>query len=187
MSLLRGTDFFYALRFLRLLTTDWNKTKAYQLGIVDENGKKLKKPQTSEEKSAYTAFHRLVYNIKRLLAKLPGGKTKFAKYATALFLIKEHTKLSDDIIFEHLMFDEKNLLQENKSLYLTESGAIQANKYTLVRALPLMNGEPLAEKNTEIMVEEHEPIGYISSIPIFKGFHVKTKQHIYITQDDITA
>ena len=70
MSLLRAGDFFYALRFLRLLTTPWKKTSAYELGIVDENGKKLKKPETSEEKSAYNVFHKLVYNLKRLLKKV---------------------------------------------------------------------------------------------------------------------
>ena len=65
MGLLRGADFFYAIRFLRLLTTKWEKTNAYKLGIVDKNGKVLKKPETSEEKGAYNVFHKLVYNIKR--------------------------------------------------------------------------------------------------------------------------
>ena len=117
MSLLKGADFFYALRFLRLLTTQWKDTKAFELGIVDENGKKLKKPQGSEEKGAYTAFHRLVYNIKRLLNKLPFGKTKLASYATALFLIKEHTKLADETICERLEIEDYLELYECKSLF----------------------------------------------------------------------
>jgi hypothetical protein len=168
MSLLKGADFFYALRFLRLLTTQWKDTKAFELGIVDENGKKLKKPQGSEEKGAYTAFHRLVYNIKRLLNKLPFGKTKLASYATALFLIKDYLEL-----------------YECKSLFLNESGTIQANKYFLVRDLPLKTGEPLAKADTEVVVEEHEPIGHFCNVPIFKAYHLKTKQSIYITQNDI--
>ena len=185
MSLLKGADFFYALRFLRLLTTAWKDTKAFEFGIVDENGKKLKKPQTSDEKGAYTAFHRLVYNIKRLLNKLPFGKTKLASYATALFLIKEHTKLADETICERLEIEDYLELYECKSLFLNESGTIQANKYFLVRDLPLKTGEPLAKADTEVVVEEHEPIGHFCNVPIFKAYHLKTKQSIYITQNDI--
>ena len=73
MSILsRAADLGYAFRFLKLLTTPWNKLKAYELGIVDENGKNLKRAKelkTKEEKSAYTIFHRLVFKIKRLLNK----------------------------------------------------------------------------------------------------------------------
>ena len=81
MGFLRGPDFFYALRFLRLLTTKWEDTNAFKLGIVDKNGKKLKKPETSDEKSAYNTFHKLVYNIKRLINKIPLGKSTLASYA----------------------------------------------------------------------------------------------------------
>ena len=185
MGLLKGADFFYALRFIRLLTTDWKDTKAFEFGIVDENGKKLKKPQTSEEKGAYTAFHRLVYNIKRLLNKLPGGKSKLAGYATALFLIKDSTQLSDETICERLEIDDYLELHECKNLFLNENGTIQANKYFLVRDLPLKTGEPLAKVNTEVMVKEHEPIGHFCNVPIFEAYHLKTKQSIYITQNDI--
>ena len=37
-----------------------------------------------------------------------------------------------------------------------------------------------------VIVEEHEPIDNVFGIPVFKGYHVKTKQTIYITQEDIT-
>ena len=94
----RTGDLFYAFRFLKLLVTPWEKTVAFELGIIDENGKVLKKGSqrnTPEEKSAYTVFHRLVFNLKRLLNKLPFGKSKLASYASALFLIKEETGMKD--------------------------------------------------------------------------------------------
>ena len=87
----RTADLFYAFRFLKMLVTPWDKMPAYELELIDDKGKVIKKPKTNEEKSAYTVFHRLVFNIKRLLSKLPFGQTKLASYATALFLIKEHT------------------------------------------------------------------------------------------------
>ena len=39
----RAGDLFYAFRFLKLLVTPFKKTKAFQLGIVDEKGKVLKR------------------------------------------------------------------------------------------------------------------------------------------------
>jgi hypothetical protein len=90
------TDTFYALRFLRILTMPWEKTGAFKVGLIDENGKLIKKPESREEKTSYTLFHRLVYNIRRTFNGLPGPLSrKIANYATALFLIREHYELSD--------------------------------------------------------------------------------------------
>ena len=74
----KSADLLYTLRFLRLLTTPWEETNAFKLGLIDNEGKKLKKAQTSEEKSAYNTFHRLVFNVKKLINKVPGGKSKRA-------------------------------------------------------------------------------------------------------------
>ena len=86
-------DTLIVFRILRLLTKSWEDQEAYKLGIIDSKGKPLKKAsslKTSEERSAYTLLHRLVFNLKRLLAKAPGGRTKLASYIAALALIKEH-------------------------------------------------------------------------------------------------
>ena len=94
----RTGDLFYAFRFLKLLVTPFDKTKAFELGVIDKEGKVLKKGSersTPDEKSSYTVFHRLVFNLKRIMAKAPGGKSLVARYGAALFLIKEHTGMSD--------------------------------------------------------------------------------------------
>ena len=64
----RVADLFYAFRFLRLLTMPWEKTAAFKLDLIDKDGKRLKavKVETPGLKSAYTVFHRLVFNIKRI-------------------------------------------------------------------------------------------------------------------------
>src|SRR6056300_684878 len=101
----RTGDLFYAFRFLKLLVTPFEKTKAFELGIIDKDGKVLKKSKdrtTNDEKSAYTVFHRLVFNLKKLLGKVPGGKSVVARYGAALFLIKEHTGMSEKAIIKTL-------------------------------------------------------------------------------------
>ena len=90
MSLLsQAADTAYTYRFISLLVTPWEKTKAFELGLIDKNGKRVKKPSTGEERSAYTFFHRLVFNVKRLLSVAPGGKTRIASFAAALVLLRE--------------------------------------------------------------------------------------------------
>ena len=192
MGLLRGADFLYSLRFLRLLTMPWEKTAAFKEGIVDEDGNKLKKPETSAEKAAYTTFHKLVFNLRRLLGKLPLGKTTIARYGAALYLIKEYVNISDKKLAKVIseitdMEIESDFLIESTDWFLTEDRkSIRSGTYILTKDLPLRNGELLAKMNTAVLVEEHEPIGEVFGIKIFKGHHVKTKQSIYITQDDIT-
>ena len=56
----RAGDLFYAFRFLKLLVTPFEKTKAFKLGIIDDKGKVLKRAKQRtkpEEKAAYTVFH----------------------------------------------------------------------------------------------------------------------------------
>jgi len=190
MGFLRGPDFFYALRFLRLLTTKWEKTSAFNLGIVDKNGKILKKPKTAEEKSAYNTFHKLVYNIKRLINKIPLGKSTLASYAAALFLIKEHAGISDKklikVIKESTGLDFSDYKPKINEWYLAKDGEIETGKYALARDIALpKTGELLAKKKTWVEIMESAPHGSVLGHPVFKAKHIKTQQTIYITQEDI--
>lgn len=96
-------NLFLTYEFLRRLVTPFDKTKAFELGIIDESGKRIKRPKTQEEKNAYQPFDRLVYNLKGLLAKAPGGNTRTASYAAALWLVKEdrHLRIHPDMLDQH--------------------------------------------------------------------------------------
>lgn len=88
-------DTWVVYRVLRILSTPWDEMDAFKFGIIDTNGRVLRKQNTlkkSEEKKAYTLLHRLVFNLKRIIEKFPLGKTKLGHYATALFLVKENMK-----------------------------------------------------------------------------------------------
>jgi cell division protein YceG involved in septum cleavage len=193
MSIISRTgDLFYAYRFIKLLVTDWEKTPAYELGIIDNDGKVLKKTRelkTSEEKAAYTVFHRLVFNIKRLLNKLPFGKTKLASWATALFLIKEETGMSEEEIIEILKkmdVDFDDTLFESTWYMIGEQ--LQPGVYTLENDIPSpKTAEMIALKGTKIQVfEDTIPEGYMIGTPIYKVLHLKTKQEIYVNPGEIS-
>jgi len=90
-------DIFLVYQFLKRLVTPFDKTDAYKLGLIDADGKSLRKAKTSEEKQAVGYFDRLVFNLKRLLALVPGGKTVLGSYIAALLLLREQDeKLNSD-------------------------------------------------------------------------------------------
>ena len=63
----KAADLYYTFRFLKVLVTPWTEMPAYKLGIIDANGKVLRKSatlKTEAERDAYTPFHRLVFNIR---------------------------------------------------------------------------------------------------------------------------
>ena len=95
-------DTYITYRIIKILVTPWKEQEAYKLGIIDNNGKVLKKSkelQTSKEKDAYTVLIRFVFNLKRILNQVPGGKSKFGSYATAaVLLLKEEEENEKDIL-----------------------------------------------------------------------------------------
>lgn len=90
-------DLFLVYQFIKRLATPFNEWKAYELGIIDENGnqlKKIKELRTREEKQAFGRFDLLISKLKKLIEKVPGGKSRIGTYAAALFLIKEQNELN---------------------------------------------------------------------------------------------
>jgi len=188
----RTADTIYALRFLRLLTTRWSNTGAYKLGLIDKNGKHLRSPKNDVERSKYNIFHRLVFNVKRLLNKIPFGKSTIASYLTALYLIKEHTGISDKKLIDIMekatgVALDLTVLNEC-TWHITEDQKLKSGKYVLNRDVALKStGYVLALGQTNVIVEnETPPVGQILGVNVYKVHHCKTQQPIYITQQDIT-
>ena len=63
-------DIYLVYEFLKRLVTPFNKTKAFSLGLIDADGKKIRNAVTSQEKDAMGYFDRLVFNLKRILSKI---------------------------------------------------------------------------------------------------------------------
>ena len=102
-------DLFLVYQFVKRLAMPFTSWPAYKLGIIDENGNILKKRKdltTFEEKRAFGWFDLMLLNMKKLLATLPGGATKIATYAAALWLIKEHKVFTSDSTLTESISDE---------------------------------------------------------------------------------
>lgn len=115
-------DLFLVYQFIRRLATPFENWDAYKLGIIDKDGKVLKKRKTlktKKEEQAWGLYDIMLANIKKLLAKVPGGSTKLASYAAALFLIKEYKHFTDDSLITEDMdeSDIDNILVEFQTRY----------------------------------------------------------------------
>jgi hypothetical protein len=103
-------DLWLVYSFIRRLATPFNKWEAYKLGIIDENGNILKKRKdltTVRERNAFGVFDVMILNLKKLLAKVPGGSSRIASYAAALFLIREWKHFSDSSLLTEDISDEE--------------------------------------------------------------------------------
>ena len=97
-------------RIVKDLSTPFNETEAFKLGLIDEKGKRLKKAETSEEKEATSYYNRFILNIKRLMSKVGLG-SKIATFAAALFLIREEAE-KKHMLTEESFRDENAVLEE---------------------------------------------------------------------------
>lgn len=89
-------DLFLVYQFIKRLSTPFKDWEAYKLGIIDETGKQLIKRKDftkRDQKDAYGIFDIMITKLKRLLEKVPGGKTRIGSYAAALYLIKEQSEI----------------------------------------------------------------------------------------------
>tara|TARA_B100000953_G_scaffold297214_1_gene291567 strand:+ start:1435 stop:2127 length:693 start_codon:yes stop_codon:yes gene_type:complete len=111
--LVQGSELYFLFSFLKRLVTKFEKTDAYKLGIIDKNGKVLIKKRdftTIEQRNAFTMMDTLIFNLKKLLGKIPFGKTTIATYAAALLLLREEKNLK-------ILADEKILEEKFSNLY----------------------------------------------------------------------
>ena len=199
----RAIDLFVTYRFLRLLTTPFEKTDAYKLGIIDKKGNRIRKPKstqpavelnTTEQQNSYTILHKLVFNIKKLFSKVPGLRTKVGTYAAALFLLKDTFK-------EHV--DDPDMFEKEFVKYLKENNVefdneisedvigfgeiLPKGEYVLVADILNKEEEELTAKKGDkvIAYEDESPIDTILGVEIFPVIHMKSQEKIYVSLEDI--
>ena len=193
----QAIDLFVAYRFLRILTTPWEDQEAFKLGIIDKDGKLLRKRntlKTQEEKKSFTLLHRLIFNLKRILHKIPGVRTKLGTYATALFLLKQHFagQVEDEDTIEKAftgwLVDNGYITKEE----LEESvigivATLPKGTYKLTQDIFAGNeGEIKGRKgDTVVAFADTPPTGTVIGQEIFVAIHQKSKEEIYVSLEDL--
>jgi len=122
-------DLFLVYQFIRKLVKPFKDWDAYELGIIDDEGKVLKKRKEltrGDERKAFGLFDLMILNLKKLLAKIPGGQTKLATYAAALWLIREFKESDENLLTEEVLDDKieecmESFLEYYQTILLDES------------------------------------------------------------------
>jgi hypothetical protein len=196
MGILKSAaDLVYTIRFLKLLVTPFDKTDAFKAGIVDENGQKNKDfnlnsmDDREAYRSHYTPFHRLVFNLKRLMAKVPGGQSVVARYGAALALIKEHGDLSDknlNKIHAETGIDILDCLAEETQWFMLEGDQLSPGVYKMKNESITTKFEEIVKKGDNIRIVETHPIDEVLGLQVYEAVHLKSGQSLYITTSEIT-
>ena len=199
----RAVDLFVTYRFLKLLTTPFEKTDAFKLGIIDKDGHRIKVPKsskpaveltTSELKNSYTILHKLIFNIKKLFAKVPGLRTKVGTYAAALFLLKdtfkEHVEDPDMFEKEFMKYLKENKIELDREISEEVIGfgeVLPKGEYLLKNDILNKEEEELtAKKGDKVAVfDDQAPIDTVLGVEIFPVIHMKTQEKIYVSLEDI--
>jgi len=187
-----AADLAYAFRFVRMLVMKWEDWDAYKQGIIDKDGKRIKKVEinTDEKLASYTPFIRLCANIKRLLSKIPGGGTRLGSFAAALYLLKENFDIKEEKIEKCLKehnIDITDFLKEQTEWFVLEDKQLSPGVYRIFNHKILNNSyEEIVNPKDQIRVnEECFPTGTLFGIDIYEAIHTRTNQKIYISAAEI--
>ena len=183
----RVIDALIAYRLLKLLVTPFNKTKAYQMGIIDAKGKVLiKKNQfdrkipankRAEAKKAYTLLIRFVFNLKRLLSKVGGRGPLGAAAAAAIAFFREENQYNPEI--EKQVY--KYIKEQGFEFEVSENygDPIPHGNYTVNRDIYDLEGD--------VVINSGDTIEYKEDIQTIMGYDVFKYKEVYLTTEDLNG
>lgn len=162
-------DLYLVYQFIKRLTTSFVDWPAYKLGIIDEKGNQLKRRKDLTkvaERDAFGIFDLMILKLKKLLAKIPGGQSKIATYAAALWLVKESSdieeygeELTEEAIeskfnqYLHYITESYNV--NNKFDMMLEDGIVNSAGSGAVAGIGIgKDGEPGISKKTQKRIQK---------------------------------
>ena len=184
----RVIDALVAYRVLKLLVTPFNKTKAFQLGIIDEKGKVLIKSkefdrkflgqgQRVEARTAYTLLIRFVFNLKRMLSKIGIRGPLGSAAAAALAFFKEEHGENPEVekeVYKHLKEQGFEFeLSENYGEPLTEG------TYKVKHDIYNLDGD--------VVINMDESVEFTETTDTIMGYDVFKYNGVYLTTEDLYA
>jgi hypothetical protein len=149
----RTIDLLITYRIVKGLTTPFDQTDAFKLGIIDKNGKVLRKAKdlnTEKEKEAYTVLDRFIFNMKRLLNKVSLGGT-LGSFAVALaFILKENKELQ-----KHKSLIESTVVSYLKQINVYDKLINEVKEIKESNETPIMTcfGIDIYERKGELVTE----------------------------------
>jgi hypothetical protein len=149
----RLVDLLITYRIVKGLSTPFDQTEAFKQGIIDKNGKVLKKAKdlnTEKQKDAYTVLDRFIFNMKRILSKV-GISGSFASFATALAMVlRENKELQ-----KHKLLIESTVVSYLKQINVYDKLISEVREIKESNETPIMTcfGIDIYERKGELVTE----------------------------------
>lgn len=172
-------DVFIAYKFIKQLTKPWKNWEAYKLGLIDDRGKKLRSIETNADKDAYPLWKIMVRNLKRLLDKVPFGKSVIGSFAASLWLIKEELGVEDITVLEN---EFKKYLEESE--FLVEHEELKEKINTVDK------GRYKIKDEDDLVIFVRNPteaVETVLGVPLFILTDSLTGNAFLVTEDEIEA
>ena len=176
----RVIDAVIAYRVLKLLVTPFNRTKAFELGIIDEKGKVLKKSKeikNPKERNAYTLLIRFVFNLKKLLAKI-GIRGPLGSAAAAAFAFFKE-EYGNNVEVEKVIYN--HLKEQGFEFQIDENYGEPLNEGTYKVKHDIYNSEG------EIVINMDESVEFKETTDTIMGYDVFKYNGVYLTTEDLYA
>ena len=174
----RVIDAVIAYRVLKLLVTPFNRTKAFELGIIDEKGKVLKKSRdikNAEERNAYTLLIRFVFNLKKLLAKI-GIRGPLGSAAAAAFAFFKE-EYGNNVEVEKVIYN--HLKEQGFEFQIDENYGEPLNEGTYKVKHDIYNSEG------EVVININESVEFKETTDTIMGYDVFKYNGVYLTTEDL--
>ena len=183
----RVVDALIAYRLLKLLVTPFNKTKAYQMGIIDDKGKvlikkrdfarKIPSNKRAEAINSYTLLIRFVFNLKRLLSKVGVRGPLGSAAAAAIAFFREENQYNPEI--EKQVY--KYIKEQGFEFEVSENygDPIPHGNYTVNRDIYDLEGD--------VVINSGDTIEYKEDIQTIMGYDVFKYQDVYLTTEDLNG
>lgn len=170
----RVVDNLLAFRILYMLVTPFQDTQAFKLGVIDKEGNALLKSSdmSGEQKDAYSYLHRLVFKLKKLLNKLPGGESKLKNVVAALWLIKENYESQSRSL---ALIEEKynSLVEKLDEVSLIEEEILVKDFFEVLSEDGIVAGAPV------------NSVGNGTGVGLDRPFRKKRKFQAFTVNDDV--
>jgi len=185
-------DMMVAYKFIKILTTDFKDTDAFKMGIIDKDGNVLKKRKDlrGEERTAYTIFHTLIWNLKKLMLKVPGLKSKLGSYAAALFLLKEQYNKENneggELLVERILERLRDTDPDSDVLFESIFEApLESGVYITTQETVTPSFNTIKEGEIILVGNDKQPLTEMVSIPLYTAVHLNSGEEVIVSKSSI--
>lgn len=123
---MKAFDTYILYKIIRKLSLPFESWKMFEVGLIDHHGNFIvpTESRTDEQNASYSYLDMLILNIKKMLAKIPGGSSRIATLAAAMYLLREGDQADIKQFegsFENYLKTAKTMLSEEGEAPITNS------------------------------------------------------------------